>query len=411
MTLLDRPLARKPARRAETDTGSGSDIAVLSLEEAASRSRAWQDLADRAIEPNPFYRPEFLVPFAGYLQAPDLRVLFIGPQDRPTGLIPLNRTRIGFGFSGSHEAGLYHSYGPVGTPLIARNSVTETLGSLFALAERNGMAGIVFTLDPNGPIAQTLWEVVRGNDLKPIPLGQFRRASLDATQTHQTYRSTGPTRKKRKEMRRLLRRLEDHGTVGFHAHTTCASIAPALERFIDLEKLGWKGRRETALGSTSARLAATLESIGTLARTGRVRIDEISAGSRTAASMISLIDGDRLFTWKIAYAEDLARYSPGSQIMLALTTDVLDDPAIRFADSLAGENHPMIDHLWRQRLTVARTFFPLRPLPELTTAMLRADHRIYDRVRRTAKNWRAFATARTRILFGPKHRDAVDGSS
>ena len=57
--------------------------------------------------------------------------------------------------------------------------------------------------------------------------------------------------------------------------------------------------------------------------------------------------------WKIAYDEGFARFSPGVQLLLDVTQTLLDDSAIARADSCATADHPMIDHVWRERLALA----------------------------------------------------------
>ncbi len=49
----------------------------------------------------------------------------------------------------------------------------------------------------------------------------------------------------------------------------------------------------------------------------------------------------------------IARYSPGVQILLDVTQALLDDPSVACADSCATADHPMIDHVWRERLALA----------------------------------------------------------
>lgn len=56
---------------------------------------------------------------------------------------------------------------------------------------------------------------------------------------------------------------------------------------------------------------------------------------------------------KIAHDEALARFSPGVQLMLEVSRDLIEDTGIAWTDSCADAGHPMIDHLWRERLAVA----------------------------------------------------------
>jgi hypothetical protein len=90
-------------------------------------------------------------------------------------------------------------------------------------------------------------------------------------------------------------------------------------------------------------------------------IAELSLDGRDIASVILLRSGDCAWPWKIAYDEDMARFSPGLQAMTDLTAALLADESIRFADSCAVPDHPLIDHLWRDRLSVADVMVALGP--------------------------------------------------
>jgi hypothetical protein len=47
-------------------------------------------------------------------------------------------------------------------------------------------------------------------------------------------------------------------------------------------------------------------------------------------------------------------------LSVELTADLLDDANVLRADSCATANHPMIDHLWRERLLLADRLIGVR---------------------------------------------------
>ncbi len=57
----------------------------------------------------------------------------------------------------------------------------------------------------------------------------------------------------------------------------------------------------------------------------------------------------------------MARFSPGLQAMTDLTAALVADDTIRFADSCAVPEHPLMDHLWRDRLAMADVMIALGP--------------------------------------------------
>ena len=83
---------------------------------------------------------------------------------------------------------------------------------------------------------------------------------------------------------------------------------------------------------------------------------------------MTLQSGGGAWCWKIAYDESLARFSPGVQAMMELTEALLADDAVAFANSCATPDHPMIDHLWRERLAMTDLMIGLKPDTEFAVA-------------------------------------------
>ena len=82
--------------------------------------------------------------------------------------------------------------------------------------------------------------------------------------------------------------------------------------------------------------------------------------------------------------ETLARTSPGVQLTLDLTKHLCADPDIAFADSTADGEHPMIDHVWRERIEIADVFVALSPRDPYAAAiraLVKARYRAIDLVR------------------------------
>jgi hypothetical protein len=92
--------------------------------------------------------------------------------------------------------------------------------------------------------------------------------------------------------------------------------------------------------------------------------------------------GNTSWCWKTAYDEAFAQYSPGVLLTLAATEALLADPAVAFADSCASGGHPMIDHLWRERLTISDQLFSLRGEAEFSYGLAVR----LEALRRTALN-------------------------
>ena len=168
-------------------------------------------------------------------------------------------------------------------------------------------------------------------------------------------------RKKLKELRRQLRRLEDAGRVSFRMAKEPGPLADFIGDFLRLEASGWKGRAGTAAGHDPEIRSFMETAVSGLGGEAKARIAGLYVDNRAIASLILLQSKDTVWTWKIAYDEAFARASPGVQLMLHATTALLEDRALTRADSCAIANHPMIDHIWRERLTVADRLIHVGP--------------------------------------------------
>ena len=99
-----------------------------------------------------------------------------------------------------------------------------------------------------------------------------------------------------------------------------------------------------------------------LAAEGKVAINRIFIDGRAIAATITLRSADTAWFWKIVYDEKFAQHSPGVVLTFAVTEDLVEDTTFVRTDSCATANHPMIDHIWRERLALSDRLIAVRPL-------------------------------------------------
>lgn len=346
---------------------------------------AWRALSDAALDPNPFFSPAFLQPFLRHMA--ERRVRLAATRELKTGRWLMAAP------TGRRPAGLLvpiptvwtTEYSPLGTPLmhpdIGDDQLTSFIGSV------SGGAGILSI--PYLPTAcGTARRLTRLANLKTTTTSVFERAGHQSGAEGARQFEDAFKGKRRKEMRRLLRRLEDHGTVSL-ASVVGPETVNRFDLFLDLEASGWKGRGETALGSKVQTAAFSREAVEALARLGHVRIDELRVGDKLVASLVSFVDGGSVFTWKIAFDEDYARYSPGAQLVMHAFQENLALPDFRVADSLAVPGHSMIEPLWRGRIELGTLLLAGPPLGALKNRLCTMDISLEQMLRRTARAARA----------------------
>jgi len=336
------------------------------LSELASMTREWRALAARALEPNVFYEPAFALAaapvFAG--DAGALLVWSGTTARRLVGFFPARIERRRFGVKLPVLVGLTHPYGPLGVPLVEREAAEPVIAAWLAhLAADEGLPGLLLLplLPEDGPFAVALAAIVRRAQMSSADFNRHRRALLQPSGERSLYVKRSIGQHRRKELRRHWRRLSETGAVLFTAATEPPAVAAALEDFFTLEADGWKGRAGTATAQRRDLRRFVSAAVSGLAAEGKASVDRLLVDGRAIAATIVLRSGRCAWFWKIAYDETFARFSPGVMLSVAVTDDLLDDVDIARADSCATADHPMIDHLWRERLALCDRLIATRP--------------------------------------------------
>lgn len=355
---------------------------------------AWRALHARALEPNPFYAPDFVLAGLRHLpQCERLRLLTIWRETATArilvGIFPLadGRTRYVVPAPVRVSADLY---GNLSTPLIDTERPDEIWSAMLSALEAAGTRALLLPYAHSGGRSQiALANACSASGRQITVLTGHERAFLQSSEDGATYlRATLETRR-RKEADRQRRRLAEQGELGFHIARSADEVSAALDAFLDLESKGWKGRRGTDLKSAPGTAAFIHDMARGMADAGTIRIVALTCGERLVASGIVVLSGSRAFYIKTTYDEGLSRFSPGLLLTLDLTRHLLDDPQIADADSIAVADHPMIDHIWTGRLPMQTVLIACRPGTDPVFRLIAGLERLRERVRTSTSEIRA----------------------
>lgn len=326
----------------------------------------WRDLAHRAAEPNVFYDPSFALAAAPVLGR-GVEVILAWSAESPrrlVGLLPYKIVARRYGVKVPLMIGWTHPFGPLGTPLIDRDACLDVVAALLAhVAGDDDLPKLLLLpfFHERGPVANALAIAIADHEGRFAGFGSHRRALLRPGAERSGYLDHAVSKKRRKKLLRQRDRLAETGPVTFRLATAPTAIDDALRDFIALEAAGWKGRAGTSI-TQNRKIERFVESaISRLAAQGQVRISRLYFGAQPIAAALTLTSGDGAWAWKIAYDERFAAASPGVQLHLDLTESLLADTGISFVDSCAVPDHPMIDHIWGERLDIADWLITLVP--------------------------------------------------
>jgi hypothetical protein len=204
-----------------------------------------------------------------------------------------------------------------------------------------------------GPLHDALKQVLAEQDRQGTTVLREERALLRSDLVPEAYLEESLSAKKRKELRRQHRRLAEEGELTVERTEGTGNLAEWTDEFLALEEAGWKGEQGSALGCnpyTASLFRSALE--GAAAR-GKLERLALRLDGRPLAMLATFLAPPGAFSFKTAFDEDFARFSPGVLLQRENLT-LLARPGVEWTDSCAAMDHPMIDHFWRGRRTVAR---------------------------------------------------------
>ena len=322
-------------------------------------TEAWRVLAARALEPNVFYEPAF-AQAAAPVFGRDAGAMLVWSGPHLVGLFPGRIERRG---PLTRLTGWTHRFAPLGTPLVDRDEVDVAISAwLDQIARDASMPALALLplVPQQGPFAAALDAALSRSGRASAAFSPHRRALLAPGSERANYLAGAVSTGRRKELRRQRRRLEEIAPLTFKSVKASAEIEAALQDFMALEASGWKGAAGSAAVDDPAVRDFMRAAVMALAAEGRARVDRLCLNDRTVAAAMTLMSGDTAWLWKIAYNEDLARYSPGVQLVFDCTDDLLADGGLARVDSCATADHPMIDHLWRERIGLCDRLIAVR---------------------------------------------------
>lgn len=386
---VERPLAEHDVQVGN----AGRHLALYPARAGYALQEELDFLTNRAMEPNVFFSGRFLAPAMPRLEDRQVRLMLMRDEtekhSRMRLLMPFSVEKPGFSVGASIIRAWANPFGPLGTPLVDSEGAAETLDNLLEGLARPqlGLPGVLVIPDLRleGPVASLLRAVALGRNLPVTDTDRVERPILESALDADEYFAKAVSKHHRREMRRQWRRLSELGTLEYNVARQPAEIRGQLEEFLTLEDSGWKGRRRTAMVSDRYRAAFAREAINSLAETDSVRIHTIMLNGEAIASMVVLITSGEACTWKTAYDESYARFSPGKLLMDRLTEWHLDDMNIRRTDSCATPDHPIMSRFWTERATMGTLVIGLAQNRDRDVRQVAAQLHIYRNTRNMAR--------------------------
>jgi CelD/BcsL family acetyltransferase involved in cellulose biosynthesis len=354
-------------RRSEAISDASAPITariVLASEIDDALITAWALLARAASEPNAFAEHWFVTAALTHLhENRDIRLVQVWKGNtRLIGIIPLTHYNRYGRMPARHVSNWAHYQSFMGTPLIERGFEKDFWHALIMALDSSDWASGFLSLTglgEDGLVHRGLIAAATQLGREVPTVHRFERALLASESDAEAYLNDNMRGKKRKELRRLANRLGELGAVQFSVLGDVAELPKWCDDFLALEAAGWKGNDGAALANhttTAEFLRVCLEGAQSADRLDFQRLD---LDGRAIAMLINFRTPPGSWSFKIAYDESLARFSPGVLIELENLPRVLGDPDVDWMDSCAVADHPMINSLWGERRAIIQVSLPL----------------------------------------------------
>ncbi len=312
------------------------------------RSTIW---CMRSIEMNVFHEAWALLPAVASLAGgADVRLLLIRSADGVLrALFPMQLA--------SHEQlsqirilrSWRHDYCFLCTPLIDRDQISECAEAMGRwLESAQAPASIIefHSYGADGSFARSFLPMLQRRPGWVIDAKDSARALLDRHNAS----DVGLSSKHQKDVRRLERRLAEHGELVYRVMHQDEDCVPWLERFMALEAAGWKGGGGTAMASKAPDQAYFRTVAMEAHRRGRLQLLALELAGVAIAMKCNYLAPPGSFAFKIAHDEQYHKFSPGLLLEMFNMRHMLGEcPQLDWMDSCADAGSPMIERLWTGR--------------------------------------------------------------
>jgi CelD/BcsL family acetyltransferase involved in cellulose biosynthesis len=331
----------------------------------------WRDLERRAAVANPFQAPGFLAPALRELSDGEVSLLVAeGGAGRWLGCLPFKSVR------GWHRVPLpgsalwWHDYHYLGVPLLDSEEAVDALAVLLRAARRGTFLGIDL-VPAKGQFRDCLEAAIGEIGAGTVIFDHFERAAL----TRKGGELKLPFRSKRRyELNRLERRLGEELSAELWLHRHDRDV-DWLDRFLEMESAGWKGRQGTALASNPRHAAFFREMGRHFIETGAWRLYSLEADGIPLAMLTAMAEGETLYLFKIAFDERYSRFSPGVLLHRATMRELDEQGGIMTVDTCAYPTNETANRLYPDRIpfeTIALPAYGLKGAPSALMLRLAA---------------------------------------
>lgn len=352
----------------------------------AAEMGAWERLADRAAEPNPFFEPGFAAIAAETLGAPEACLLVADGGDGWIGCMPVRPVprRIARLARGTWN----HDYSFLGTPLVDRDHLDAYAEQLVAAVEQRDTGRFLVLRDVHeGPVLAALRRAIGDSPKVRMTFERsVERAAVERREEPDYASTLKPSRRKRLHKRQRKLEEEVDGELRFR-DMRCED--GAVETFLRLEASGWKGAEGTAMACDPDSAEFFTQMCEWFDQRGRLHMRVMEGDDKAIVMICNVGAGNTVFSFKTAFDESFREYAPGLLLQLD-DFEAWHEREQDYMDSCGDPDAQTLNELWPDRRTITTVVIGRRgPVARAARAALRfhysrAGRRLVNLIRHPA---------------------------
>jgi len=349
MALTQKALGQDALSITDTTTTGILDTAGL-----LALGPEWEELVEHALEENAYYSRQYCKALLSHIEKRPLNAITVWKGESLIALLPFVSDRLRWGGIASLNVAWTTDYTTTSIPLIDRRWVDDAVRALLDAMGTTATGSDTWLL-PNisldGPVNRALKTEMSKRGAPSQVFDPFERAVLTKRGTFEDHMKEHVSKKRRKDLRRNRKRLDELGEVTWTAHESGLELDDAINAFLKIEASGWKGERGTALDCADATRAFAKEAFGDGDGKSITRADVLRLDGTPIAINLTLITGNTGFTIKCAYDDAYKGQSAGLLLEEEMIRSVLEDDWIDRLDSSAVSGH-LITSFWNDTIEI-----------------------------------------------------------
>ena len=339
---------------------------------------AWEDLSRRCAEDNVYYTPRYATALLEHVdRSSSVQFAVVWDGTDLVAFMPIVKSRLSIPFVQPTARAWRTKYTFSCMPLLDDVRRSEAAAALLdVLATISAGDWVIPTVNVGGATSSALTAALERSGYRWLHLNHFQRAILEAGGSFDEHLKSRIASKRRRELARNRRRLEELGALRHQVHRAGEGLERAVEAFLQLEASGWKGRRGTALACSETTRRFALSAFTGDPATSICRADVLTLDDKPIAVGLAACSGRTGFTVKCSFDEAYRSYGAGLILEMEVIRSFFSDKWAARLDAATAGTH-VIDALWSGRIEVADLMFTFsRRAPELRLAALQMSDRM-----------------------------------